>query len=170
MTRRGSTENRGEAPPRIHPPINTITDALTFRTARFNLLLERLGSGNFRKRFGITLNEWRVIGLTHATEKATVTSIRAELSMDKGQLSRTVSSLADRGLVRTATGTTDRRVIQVSLSPQGRTLHDEVLAEVISRNEQVVGCLGAGECAEFLRLLDKLTALAEARARQEGVA
>lgn len=170
MTQMDSTENKGETPPRIHPPIRAITDALTFRTARLNLLLDRLGGSNFQKRFGITLNEWRVIGLAHATDHATVANIRAKLAMDKGQLSRTVSGLSERGLLRTAAGTADRRVTHISLTPEGRALHDEILAEATSRNEKVVSCLDAAECAEFLRLLDKLTALAESRARQEDVA
>lgn len=170
MKQMANTENGGETSLSVHPPITAITDTLTFRTARFNLLLDRLGGSNFQKRFGITLNEWRVIGLTRATEKATVASIRAELAMDKGQLSRTVSSLAKRGLLETASGKTDRRVSHISLTPDGHALHDQILAEAISRNEKVVSCLSETECAEFLRLLGKLTDLAETRARQEGVA
>ena len=52
----------------IHPPIETILDALSFRLARLNALNERIGSQHFRRKYDMSLNEWRVLGLTCALE------------------------------------------------------------------------------------------------------
>ncbi|MCV2893208.1 MarR family winged helix-turn-helix transcriptional regulator [Lentibacter sp. XHP0401] len=153
----------------IHPPIEAVTDALSFRIARFNLLNERLGGANFQNRLGVTLNEWRVIGLTEALSPAVVSDVRKMLLMDKGQLSRVVSGLVGRGFLTTHPSQEDRRVVTLSLTRAGRELHGRVLAEAAMRNESVVGCFTPDECAEFLRLLDKLTAHSIERAKAEGV-
>lgn len=154
---------------RIHPPIAAITDALTFRVARFNRLIERMGGMNFQSRLGITLNEWRVIGLTEALGAVAVSEVRKVLVMDKGQMSRIVSGLVARGFVLSEASLEDRRVVTLSLTAEGRKLHADVLAEAAQRNEGVAGCFTPAECSEFLRLLDKLTAHSIARAEAEGM-
>lgn len=153
----------------VHPPISAITHALTFRVARFNILLERMGMSNFQERFGVTLNEWRIIGLTHALEAPSVADLRRTLLMDKGQLSRIVSGLVKRALVTTAARENDKRVIDIRLTPAGLEMHDRILAETALRNARVTACFTAEETTEFLRLLDKLTTLAETRADSEGL-
>lgn len=152
-----------------HPPISAITHALTFRVARFNLLLERMGMRNFQERCGVTLNEWRVIGLSHALESPSVADLRRTLQMDKGQLSRIVSGLVKRALVTTTPHEDDKRVITIRLTHAGRQMHNRILAETAERNARVTSCLTAEETTEFLQLLDKLTALAETRAESEGI-
>ena len=161
--------NRPEKAMQIHPPIAAIEDALSFRVARFNLINDRLGGANFVKRFGITLNEWRVIGLTHSADRPTHSDIRKTLLMDKGQLSRIVSSLGERGLLHVKEAESDKRAIQLELSAEGQELHDHILTEASRRNESVASCFTAEECAEFLRLLDKLTDHAVMRAASEGI-
>ncbi|MCW1956752.1 MAG: MarR family winged helix-turn-helix transcriptional regulator [Roseobacter sp.] len=155
---------------RIHPPIADITDVLSFRVARFNRLIERMGGTNFQSRLGITLNEWRVIGITEALGAATVSQVRKMLVMDKGQMSRIARGLVARGLIVSRPSSGDRRVMALALTEAGRTIHAQVLAEAAHRNERLSGCFSADECSEFLRLLDKLTEHTLKRAEAEGIA
>lgn len=155
---------------RVHPPIAAITDALSFRIARFNRLIERMGGANFQSRLGITLNEWRLIGIIEALSNATVSDVRRVLVMDKGQMSRVSSGLVERGLIVASPSRNDGRVMTLSLTDMGRQLHADVLAEASLRNERLSGCFTPDECAEFLRLLDKLTSHTLARAEAEGTA
>jgi DNA-binding MarR family transcriptional regulator len=164
------TQTRVSDQERVHPPITAITDALSFRVARFNRLIERMGGMNFQSRLGITLNEWRVIGITEALGAATVSDVRKMLVMDKGQMSRITSGLVERGYIASQPSQGDRRVITLALTEQGRALHADVLAEATLRNEYMSNCFTSEECAEFLRLLDKLTAHTLKRAEAEGAA
>ena len=63
----------------------------------------------------------------------------------------------DRGALATAPDPQDARRIVLSVTPAGRRLHDEVLEFAAERNEAVVAPLTREECAEFLRLLTKIT-------------
>ena len=123
---------------KIHPEILSVTDALSFRVARFSLLNERLGGMNFQKRLGVTLNEWRVIGLTEALAPATVSDVRKMLLMDKGQLSRSVRGLVARGLLLTHPSPEDPPAVTLSLTANGRVLHGHALAYASLRHDTVV--------------------------------
>lgn len=142
---------------RIHPPIHAITDALTFRIARLNAVNERAGIHWFRKEHDLSLNEWRILGLTHALEPVAFQTIRDILIMDKGQLSRAIKALGARGLIETKAAQGDARAIELVTTEVGKVLHDKVLAFTAERNESVVAALSPAECREFLRLLRKMS-------------
>ena len=141
----------------IHPPINNITDALTFQMSTLVAESSVAGGAIMREQFGLSLNEWRVIGLTYALEPATIAKIRKILHMDRGQLSRVVVALTGRDLLSTRPSETDLRSVELSLTPKAAKLHDAVLASVRESNEIVVSALTPSECTEFLRLLKKIT-------------
>ena len=142
----------------IHPPINNLLDALTFKLARLVALNFHAGSRKFRDAYGLSLNQWRVIGLVNALTPVTFGRIRRILVMDKGQLSRVIKQLTDRGLLVTHPAADDARAVELSLTKMGRELHDKVLIFTSQRNEAVVETLTQEECCEFLRILKKITA------------
>ena len=149
--------------PSIHPPIDSLMDALTFRLARLDALNAHVGGLKFRETYGLSLKEWRVIGLVHAFEPATFGQIRKYLLIDKGQLSRTVRRLTDQRILLSQTAADDARRTELSLTPEGRRLHDRLLAFTAERNEIVVSTLTPEECRDFLRILAKITDYCETR-------
>lgn len=143
-------------PATIHPPIEKLRQALSFKVARLAALNERAGSFHFQTSLGIRLNEWRVLGLLVPEGKLPFSELRDTLWIDKGQLSRVVRSLVDQGLVESTTAESDARQIELRPTPKGRHVHDEALKFTQSRNEAVVGTLTPTECAQFLSVLDKI--------------
>ena len=153
----------------VHPPIDAITDALSFKVARFAAINERSGSHYFRTVHNITLNQWRVLGLTAALGPVSSSEIREILYMDKGQFSRTVKSLVDDGYIHANTDSNDARAVALELSTKGQTLHDKLLCFTAERNESVVSVLSQEECHTLLNLLDKLRVHNEALQKKAGV-
>ena len=51
----------------------------------------------------------------------------------------------------------DARLIEVSTTPKGKKLHDEMLRYSAERNEIIVQDLMKSECNELFRLLEKIT-------------
>jgi len=143
---------------RIHPPIGRISDALSFRLVRLVGINERSGGRWSRRVFGLSLNEWRVMGLSHELAPATAAQIGKMLQMDKGQVSRIVQTLVEKGYLVSRPSARDARVAILDLTEAGRVLHDRVLAYATIRNEMVVSSLSREECATFMRLLEKITA------------
>ncbi len=142
---------------RVHPPIRAIADTLTFRLVRLVAVNDRAGNRWAHREFGLSLNEWRVLGLTHTLEPVRTGRIARLLLMDKGQQSRVVRQLVDKGLIDARQSETDARSVELTTTKSGQELHDRMLAYAAARNEVVVGTLTREECQEFLRLLQKMT-------------
>lgn len=137
-------------------PLRSLLDALSFRIARLAAINERMAGQIFRSEFGISLNEWRVIGITGALQPVTFSAVRELLYFDKGQLSRVIRSLSDRGLIISETSPSDARQIELRLSEDGEAIHREALEFTAKRNAIMADVLTTEERSEFRRLLDKL--------------
>ena len=143
---------------RIHPPILQITDALTFKVARLAALNERAGALHFKSRHEMTVVQWRILGLTAAMGPVASREVRDILFMDKGQFSRVVKQLCERGLLRTAPSPENASAVDLHITEKGQAMHDVLIRFTAERNESVVSVLTPDECAEFLRILQKINA------------
>ena len=54
---------------KIHPPVKSIRDLLSFKVARFSALNQRLGGALIKKGFDLSLNDWRILGLVASNKK-----------------------------------------------------------------------------------------------------
>lgn len=140
--------------------LQDVRDVLMFRIARLATIGDRTGQSRLLREFGLSLGEWRVLGVIFARAPATLADIAGELYLDKGQLSRTISILIDNGLVAHSPSAHDRRQSLFEPTAKGRRLHDKVLKFAFVRHSEWMGALSPSEQAEFVRLLDKVTASA----------
>ncbi len=71
-----------------------------------------------------------------------------------------ITGLTDRleaaGLVRRERSTEDRRVIFVSITKKGLTILAQLDEPLVAYEKKLVGCLGAAEQRELIRLLEKI--------------
>lgn len=81
----------------------------------------------YRREFGISVPEWRVmVHLTQADE-ASVRDIENQVLMEKSKVSRTATRLVKRGFVRKAAHSQDRRLVALSLTPNGHRMMARLL-------------------------------------------
>ncbi|MCM2563044.1 MarR family winged helix-turn-helix transcriptional regulator [Lutimaribacter sp. EGI FJ00015] len=146
----------GIAAKRLHPPIRSIRDALSFRIARMAAINERVGSLFFQEELGLRVNEWRVLGLVTAAGTAAFSEVRGQLLIDKGQLSRVVRTLVERGLLKSYPSLEDGRQVDLVPTAEGRAIHDRALSYIAYRNEVMTEVLSAKECADLLDMLGRL--------------
>jgi len=94
------------------------------------------------------------------------------LLMDKSQLSRLIRSLTAKGHVKTMPDKEDARAIALTLTQKGTALFEQIMTEVMRRNEGVLAALDAQEVVQFNGLLDRLLnhnmGLLETRQREGG--
>ena len=133
-----------------------IRDLMSFRLARLAAASDKSGQQWSLSQYGLRLNEWRVLGLAAAMNPAPFSDIARALSMDKGQLSRIVKALTERGLMRSAPDRRDQRALSLWVTPAGRDLYRRMVASAKRRNEKTMACLTASEQEELLRLLAKV--------------
>lgn len=93
---------------------------------------------------------------------ATVATLARELEVDAGAITRAIDRLEAKGLVQRERSTADRRVVHLTLTPEGRAVAEQVpgvLAEVL--NGHLRG-FSHGEWQQMLQLLHRMLANGEA--------
>jgi DNA-binding MarR family transcriptional regulator len=140
-----------------HPDVADIRELLSFRLWRLTNINDRIAQRLLRERFGISLPEWRILGVTAAREPVRVGALLAELAMDKGQASRLMKALSGRGLIESVPDRHDQRRLVLSLTPAGRQLHDRVLAFARERNDVVLSHLSPETAAHLMAALEALS-------------
>jgi DNA-binding MarR family transcriptional regulator len=105
-------------------------------------------------QYKLTYVQWLPLYKLLTCESSTLASLSRDLSVDPAALTRSLSRLETKGLIRRERSTQDRRVVHLFLTEQGRTVAEHVptvLADVLN------GHLAGFEHSEWQQLLQWLT-------------
>ena len=97
----------------------------------------------YRKRFGISIPEWRVLVHLAHSGNVSVRDIEARVAMEKYKVSRAATRLEKAGYIRKDTNSDDRRLICLALTEKGRLLMAELLPVARAYQNQIEKHLGA---------------------------
>lgn len=138
-----------------------INDLLSTRFLRLSNTLALYSSRRYRQQFGVTLPEWRVMSIVASRDGTTARDISRELATDKAWVGLSVKRLARRGfLIRSADKQDTRRVL-LSLTKQGKQMHDAIMSVARQRQRRLRAVLPDGAADILSASLDQLQAEAE---------
>ena len=129
---------------------------ITYRLAKTTNLLNAQAAHVLRKNSNLSLTEWRVISLINAVDETTASEIVKTTFIDKGQISRTVRSLAKKGLLLAKQRKGSRRQVELRLSTDGKALYRRIVAIMTNRQRHLTREFTSEELAAFHSALDKL--------------
>jgi DNA-binding MarR family transcriptional regulator len=139
-----------------------IRDLLSYRLHTVANLLSRGAELRYRREFGVSLWEWRSVALLGGAEgPLSLNELARAAGIHKSQMSRVVSSLADRGLVLRKADAEDGRGVRLELSRSGRKLYDGLIRAAHDRDIAFRDCLSEQEKQVFDRALTKLAGRAK---------
>ncbi|HEY3076258.1 MAG TPA: MarR family transcriptional regulator [Burkholderiales bacterium] len=148
-----------------------IRDLLSFKLHRVANLLSRGAELRYRREFGVSLWEWRSIALLGAVrEPLSLNHLAHAAGIHKSQMSRVVSGLARRGIVRREADPSDARGVQLTLSKPGRRVYEGLIRAAAERDAAFRRCLSDKEHEVFDRALAKLAGQARDLIQREKVA
>ena len=136
-------------------------DLLTYRLLRLSNSLGLYSSRRYRRDFDVTLPEWRVLSVIAAQETTTARDISLTLATDKGWVSLSVDRLVSRGFVRRSPDKLDLRRSLLTLTAEGRRLHDTIMANARRRQKRLLGALTPGTIDQLIASLERLQAEAD---------
>lgn len=136
----------------------TIKELLSYRISRVANALSRSAALRYRREFGVSLSEWRSIALLGSDAPLTVNKLARLAALDKAQMSRTVASLSDRGLILRQVG--PGRSTVLTLTENGRRLYDGLITAAYERDSAFLACLTARERRALDSALEKLGSFA----------
>ncbi len=106
--------------------------------------------------YGLISMEFAMLKAFVAQEEWTVTQLTEVLPADAPRVSRLVSRLVDRGLLRRRRRTDDRRVVRLRLTPQGEELTAEVCELVRQFEARLLEGVSAEEAAAFEAVVSRV--------------
>src|SRR5689334_15662215 len=134
-----------------------IRDLLSYRLHVVANLLSRGAELRYRREFGVSLWEWRTLALLGAvTRPLSLNHLAHAAGIHKSQMSRVVSGLARRRLVRRAVDPADARAVHIALSKPGRRIYVGLIRAAAQRDAAFRECLSANEKQVFDQALAKL--------------
>ena len=147
-----------------------IQDLLSYKLHRVANLLSRGAELRYRREFGVSLLEWRTLALLGATEgPMSLVQLAKAAGVDKGQLSRVVTGLTERRLVRREAHPGDGRGVRLTLSSTGRRMYTGLIRAAAERDRVVRKCLSFREAKLLEQALAKLAGQAHAFIQREKV-
>jgi DNA-binding MarR family transcriptional regulator len=147
-----------------------IRQLLSYRLHEVANLLSRGAELRYRREFGVSLWEWRSIALLGAVrEPLSLNHLAHAAGIHKSQMSRVVSGLAKRGVVRRESDPDDARGIRLTLSKTGQRLYEGLIRAAAERDAAFRGCLSQAETQVFDRALSKLAGQARNFIQREKI-
>lgn len=134
---------------------------VTYRLARLQSRLNAQAIRLLRLHSKLSLTEWRIIGMTAIHGEATLSLLARETELDKGQLSRAVTTLVKKGYLRSKVNDADQRQNFLSLTDAGRAQHEQVLPVMRNRQAGLTETITEEEMKVLVRVIEKLEQAAE---------
>jgi len=145
------------------PNIASEREAPTFNPAAYipallSTLNNRLSSGAsdlYLQRFGVGINEWRILTVLKQFPGCTASFVSEQAAIHLTVISRSLRGLQDKGLVAV-----DRSAWQqlLALTPAGHTMHDRIARVALQREQRLLGGLTPDEVDQLRNVLVRLTA------------
>src|SRR5262245_6077144 len=133
-------------------------------------LLRRSANLLYRKELGLSEVEWRILAMVADHAPLTLGALVEILGLDKGQLSRGVTTLVKRRILARTADPQDSREVHIALTPHGAETFEVLIALALERNRELLAGLSGAEVVRLLATLDRLlinarTMLAQSRAQ-----
>lgn len=157
----------------MKPESFNLSEFLPYRLSVLTARVSRRLSAVYEKEHGLTIPEWRVIAHLGRCTRASVRDFHNCVNMEKPRVSRAIAKLERSGLVKKSPGEDDQRLIEVSLTDQGRRTLEAIVPEALEFQHDLLGALSEEEVRQLVSLMERLHAkldtdpLAPRRSRQD---
>lgn len=133
----------------------TLADFLPYRLSVVSNAISDRVARVYKARFGLKIPEWRVIAVVAERGDITQAGLCETTAMDKMTVSRAVSGLLTRGLLRHSSGT-DRRTRMLALTAEGQSLYDAVAPMALAIEAEILAGFSSAERAALMGFLGRL--------------
>lgn len=130
----------------------TIYGLVSMRMIRLFALLRKSGIMAQRRQFDLSETEWRIMTQLGETAPLSLNGLADAMLQDRGQLSRAVKSMVERGLL-----TRERKPggpeIEIELSGEGRKIYAQMVAWVYERDRALTAGIAPADVARVWDVL-----------------
>jgi DNA-binding MarR family transcriptional regulator len=124
-------------------------------------MLRRGATLRLRREYGVSLMEWRTLALIENLQPVRLRDLAADFGADKAQISRIVTALAQRGLVKRRIPGGNARSADLELTESGRALAAALTRAAQERDRAFRACLKPSEVEQLVGMLARIRARAQ---------
>ena len=106
--------------------------------------------------YGMSFVQWAILMLIRDGMARTAAEICKNLVHDSGALTRVLDQLEARGLIARCRSCQDRRIVELSLTAEGRRMADSMIPRAAEISNQAFADFTHDEAETLIRLLGKL--------------
>lgn len=131
---------------------------LPFRVTSLAEAMSRSLSQKYREKHDVTVPEWRVLATLAQDGSLNPGELGRRTSMEKPRVSRALSKMEGKGLIKRVTKKTDNRMADIQLSRKGQELYEKIEPVALEWEQMLLSDLTEKEIACVHAVLDKLNA------------
>ncbi len=146
-----------------NPSFRLPSSFVTFRLARLQSSLNAQATGILKSRAGLSLVEWRLIQTLRMFKNASLTEIARHVQMDKGQLSRKITAMVNKGLLCVEKDQDDQRVQHLFLTQAAHRLSQKVMPTMEARQKMLLAEVSPEDLEIFYGVVEKIEAASKVR-------
>jgi DNA-binding MarR family transcriptional regulator len=138
-----------------------------FLPYRFDRLAKHISvslAGVYRRRFNVTVPQWRILALLHETPHMSAKDIARQGNLDKVMVSRALVGLEERGLLERYISAEDARVNELCLTSTGTRLFESIAPLALDWEADFLKVLTPQERGALEQILSKLEQHAKSEA------
>ena len=139
---------------------------VSMRMIRLFVMLRKSGILAQRRQFGLSETEWRIMTQLGEAAPLSLNGLADAMLQDRGQLSRAVKSMVERGLL-----TRERKPggpeIEIDLSGEGRAIYARMVEWVHERDRVLTAGIPAEDIAVVWRVLTAMMERAQEMLEEE---
>lgn len=137
-----------------------LEDFLPYRLAILSHTVSSLIARVYDKRFGLTIPEWRVIAIVGRFPGLSAVEVAERTMLDKVAVSRAVTKLIKAGRIDREFADADRRRSILTLSEEGRKVHDEIAPLAMRMENDLLHGLSDEQIGTLNTVIERLLARA----------
>jgi len=133
-----------------------LEDFLPYRLAILSHTVSSLIARVYDKRFGLTIPEWRVIAIVGRFPGLSAVEVAERTMLDKVAVSRAVTKLIKAGRIDREFADADRRRSILTLSEDGRKVHDEIAPLALAMENDLLHGLNDEQISTLNTVIERL--------------
>ena len=145
------------------PRPRQLTSFVTFRLARLQASLNAQATAILKANAGLSLVEWRILQTLQWFEFNTLKQLSEVTEIDKGQLSRKIASMVQKGLLHQIPDEQDKRVQHLELTQLALDICSKAMPVMQARQDRLLAEVSEEDLEVFYNVIDKLEAASKTR-------
>lgn len=107
-------------------------------------------------RYGVTLSQWLHLRSLWDNPGMTCSAVSRYLGVEKASSTAVLDELEKRGFIQRVKNTEDRRIVNLQLTAQGKSLTRKLIPHAVEINSAARANVGANDFVTFLRVAETM--------------